>query len=148
STKQFGLDSLVNALIGAIVVIVSLHQLHVVPGPWAILLYLMALVFGVAVHYSIMLTLAAISFWIVRAQGLVYGYFNFLNIARYPDVIFPKLFRFIFGWIIPVVIIANIPARLLIKPLGQPWWLMLHLVTASTIAFLLSRGFWKFALRH
>ncbi len=33
-----------------------------------------------------------------------------------------------FGWIIPVVIIANIPARLLIKSLGQPGWLMLHLV--------------------
>ena len=44
--------------------------------------------FGVAVHYSIMLSLAAVSFWIVRAQGLVYGYFNFLNIARYPDVDF------------------------------------------------------------
>jgi len=47
-----------------------------------------------------------------------------------------------------VVIIANIPARLLIKSLGQPWWLMLHLVTASTIVFLLSRGFWKFALNR
>jgi len=112
------------------------------------LLYLVALGFGVAVHYSIMLALAAVSFWIVRAQGLVYGYFNFLNIARYPDAIFPWLFRLIFGWIIPVVIIANIPARLLIKSLGQPWWLMLHLVTASSIVFLLSRGFWKFALRR
>ena len=86
---------------------------------WAILLYLVALAFGIAIHYSIMLTLAAVSFWIVRAQGLVYGYFNFLNIARYPDVIFPQYFRLIFGWIIPVVIVANIPARLLIKSLGS-----------------------------
>ncbi len=74
--------------------------------------------------------------------------FNFLNIARYPDVIFPPIFRFIFGWIVPVVIIANIPARLLIKPLGQPGWLMLHLVIASTIIFWLSRVFWRFALRR
>jgi ABC-2 type transport system permease protein len=95
-----------------------------------------------------MLCLAAVSFWIVRAQGLVYGYFNFLNIARYPDVIYPRIFRFIFGWIIPVVIIANIPARLLIKPLGQPAWLMFHLIVASTIVFWLSRVFWRFALRH
>jgi ABC-2 type transport system permease protein len=114
----------------------------------SILLYLAALIFGVAVHYSIMLSLAAVSFWIVRAQGLVYGYFNFLNIARYPDVIYPRIFRFVFGWIIPVVIIANIPARLLIKSLGQPAWLMFHLIAASTIAFWLSRVFWRFALRH
>ena len=95
-----------------------------------------------------MLSLAAISFWIVRAQGLVYGYFNFLNIARYPDVIFPQIFRLIFGWIIPVIIIANIPARLLIKPLEQPLMLMAHLAIASTIVFWLSRTFWRFALRH
>jgi ABC-2 type transport system permease protein len=114
----------------------------------AVLSYFVALGFGVAIHYSIMLTLAAVSFWIVRAQGLVYGYFNFLNIARYPDVIFPQLFRWVFGWIIPVVIVANIPARLLIKSLGQPGWLMLHLVIAGTIAALISRAFWRWALQH
>jgi ABC-2 type transport system permease protein len=148
STKQFSLDSIVNAGLGGVVVCVALSRLNVVPDLTSIVLYLVALGFGIAVHYSIMLALAAVSFWIVRAQGLVYGYFNFLNIARYPDAIFPWLFRLIFGWIIPVVIIANIPARLLIKSLGQPWWLMLHLVTASTIVFLLSRGFWKFALNR
>src|SRR5262250_3264618 len=137
STKQFGLDSIVNALLGAVVVIVSLFKLNVVPNPLSILLYIVALGFGIAVHYSIMLGLAAFSFWIVRAQGLVYGYFNFLNIARYPDAIFPRLFRIIFGWVIPVVIVANIPARLLIKSFGQPAWLMFQLVTASTIVFCL-----------
>jgi ABC-2 type transport system permease protein len=148
STKQFGLDSVLNALLGGVVVIVSLAQLHVTPSAGAIFLYVVALGFGVAVHYSIMLTLAAVSFWIVRAQGLVYGYFNFLHIARYPDCIFPKGFLLVFGWIIPVVIVANIPARLLIKSLGQPGWLMLHLVLAGSIAFALSRIFWRFALRH
>lgn len=148
STKQFGLDSIINALVGAAVVIFSLVRLNVMPGPLAIALYLVALVFGIAIHYSIMLTLAAISFWIVRAQGLVYGYFNFLNIARYPDVIFPRVFRLIFGWVVPVIIVANIPARLLIKSLGQPAWLMFHLVVAGSIAVLISRGFWRWALRH
>ncbi|MEP7014494.1 MAG: ABC-2 family transporter protein [Verrucomicrobiota bacterium] len=148
STKQFGLDSIVNAALGGVVVCVSLSRLGVVPHAMSILLYLIALGFGVVVHYSIMISLAAVSFWIVRAQGLVYGYFNFLNIARYPDVIYPRLFRFIFSWIIPVVIIANIPARLLIKPLSQPAWLMFHLIAASALVFCFSRMFWRFALRH
>ncbi len=148
STKQFGLDSIVNALVGVFVVVLSLVRLHITPGPGAIALYIIALGFGVAIHYSIMLMLAAVSFWIVRAQGLVYGYFNFLNIARYPDVIFPQVFRWVFGWVIPVIIVANIPARLLIKSLGQPGWLMLHLVVAGTIAFLISRAFWHWALQH
>lgn len=148
STKQFGLDSLLNALLGGIVVIVSLVQLHVTPGIGTVLLYIAAVAFGVAIHYAIMLALAAVSFWIIRAQGLVYGYFNFLNIARFPDVIFPRLFRFVFGWIVPVIIVANIPARLLIKPLSDPMWLMFHLAVAGSIAIVLSRIFWRFALRR
>src|SRR5438094_4269967 len=146
STKQFGLDSVLNAILGGVVVIVALSNLHVTPGVSAVLLYIVAVGFGVAVHYSIMLSLAAFSFWIVRAQGLVYGYFNFLHIARYPDVIFPRLFKMIFSSVIPVVIVSNIPARLLIKSLGHPGWLMLHLALAGTIVFLISRFFWRFAL--
>jgi ABC-2 type transport system permease protein len=148
STKQFGLDSVVNAIVGALVVLLALSRLHITPSVGTIVLYIVALGFGVAVHYAIMISLAAVSFWIVRAQGLVYGYFNFLNIARYPDVIFPRLFRFIFGWIVPVIIVANIPARLLIKPLGGPAALMLHLVIAAGVVLYLSRIFWRFALRR
>jgi ABC-2 type transport system permease protein len=148
STKQFGLDSILNAMLGGAVVVVSLVQLHIVPSLGFVLLYLVALAFGIAIHYAIMLMLAAVSFWIVRAQGLVYGYFNFLQIARYPDVIFPQIFRFVFGWIIPVIIVANIPARLLIKPLSQPGMLMLHLAVAGFGALIISRIFWRFALRY
>ncbi len=148
STKVFGLDSLLNAMLGGGVVVFSLVQLKIVPGAGAVALYVAAVVIGVAIHYSVMLALAAVSFWIVRAQGLVYGYFNFIQIARYPDAIFPRLFRFIFGWVVPVIIVANIPARLLIKPLGNPLWLMLHLSIAAGGALALSRMFWQFALRR
>lgn len=148
STKQFGLDSIVNAAVGGVVVGVSLSKLGYVPGLISILLYIVAIGFGIAVHYSIMLSLAAVSFWIVRAQGLVYGYFNFMNIARYPDSIYPWLFKFVFSWIIPVVVVSNVPARILAKSLEQPWGLMAKLVIASTVIFLLSRSFWSFALRR
>ncbi len=148
STKQFGLDSIVNTIVGGVVVVFSLTKLGFVPGPMSIVLYLIAVCFGVAVHYSIMLSLAAVSFWIVRAQGLVYGYFNFLNIARYPDSIFPPLFKFIFSWIVPVVVVSNVPARVLAKSFDQPWGLMLKLVVASSVIFCLSRSFWSFALRR
>ncbi len=148
SSKQFGLDSVVNAGLGGLVVAISLVRLGFVPEPIHIVLYLVAIGFGIVIHYSIMITLAAISFWIVRAQGLVYGYFNFLNIARYPDVIYPRVFRWIFSWLIPVVIVANIPARVLIKASNNATLLMLQLTAASLIVFWCSRLFWHFALRH
>src|SRR3954453_1903561 len=60
SSKEFALDSIVNAIVGAAIVIISLSNLRLVPSPVSILLYLSALVFGVVVHYSIMLSLAAV----------------------------------------------------------------------------------------
>src|SRR5258708_11554241 len=78
STKQFGLDSIVNAALGGIVVCVSLSRLGVVPDPMSILLYVTALGFGIAVHYSIMLALAPLTFLIFPPQDLPYVYFNFL----------------------------------------------------------------------
>src|SRR5882762_10955377 len=63
STKQFGLDSIVNAIVGAIVVGFALSKLGYVPTPMSILLYLTSLGFGIAVPYSFFLRLASASFW-------------------------------------------------------------------------------------
>src|ERR1043165_1150484 len=52
STKQFGLDSVLNALLGGVVVIVALMQLHVTPNIFVVPLYVITLGFGVAIHYS------------------------------------------------------------------------------------------------
>src|SRR5207237_2965293 len=48
STKQFALDSIVNAALGGVVVCVSLSRLGVVPTPVCILLYFGFVGFGVA----------------------------------------------------------------------------------------------------
>jgi ABC-2 type transport system permease protein len=149
STKQFGIDSIINALVGIAIVIFALGKMHVVPTGAQIAMYIVAIGLGVAVHYSIMFFLVSISFWIVRAQGLVFGYYNLFNIARYPDSIFGKgLFRFIFSWIIPVIVVANIPARLLGRVLDPPLPLLAQLTGAALLAVTLSRVFWHFALRR
>src|SRR5438094_16969 len=70
STKQFGLDSIINALLGAAVVCVSLSKLSIVPNALSVLLYVVALGFGIAVHYSIMLGLAAVCFLLILPPRL------------------------------------------------------------------------------
>src|SRR5580704_15049685 len=47
STRQFGLDSIVNALLGGVLVCVSLGKLGFVPNSMSVFLYLTALIFGV-----------------------------------------------------------------------------------------------------
>jgi ABC-2 type transport system permease protein len=148
STRQFGLDNVVNALVGVAIVIFSLARLHVMPAPHHVLLFVGAIGLGVAVHYSVMFILATMSFWIVRAQGLIYGYYNLFNIARYPDVIFRGAFKLIFTWLIPVILVANVPSRLLMRSFEQPLPLFFQLAVAALFIVAASRLFWRFGLRH
>jgi ABC-2 type transport system permease protein len=150
STRRFGMDNIVNALVGFAIVGFSLWKLGVMPQPHRIALYLGALVLGMGIHYAILFTLATLSFWIVRAQGLIYGYYNVFNIARYPDVVFSGTgaFKFIFSFIIPVIIVANVPARVLARGLDSPWPGLWQLGGATVFVVLASRLFWFHALRR
>ncbi len=148
STRQFGLDSVVNAAVGIAIVVFSLAKLHVVPGLLQVLLYFVAVAFGVAIHYSIMFFLATISFWIVRSQGLIYGYFSIFNIARYPQSIFHGLFKMVFSWVIPVIIVANVPAQILARAFEPTSLLLLQLAAAALIVVTGVRLFWRTALKR
>jgi ABC-2 type transport system permease protein len=149
STRKFGMDNIVNAVVGVAIVIFSLVQLHVVPQAYQIALYVVAIGFGVAVHYAVLFGLATAAFWIVRAQGLIYGYFNVFNIARYPASIFPRgFFKIMFSFFIPVIIVANVPALVLARVFESPWAGCAQLAGAALFIVLATRVFWLFALRR
>lgn len=148
STRQFGLDNVINGLVGVGIVVFSLFKLGIMPSLTQGLLYMLAVGLGVTIHYSIMFFLATMSFWIVRAQGLIYGYYNLFNIARYPEPVFRGVFRFVFSWLIPVIIVANVPAKILIRSLDQPFGLMFQLLLPTLFVSLGSRVYWKYALSH
>ncbi len=148
STRKFGMDNIVNALVGVAIVALSLFKLGVVPQAHQIVLFVACIPFGVAVHYAILFGLATAAFWIVKAQGLIYGYFNVFNAGRYPDSIFRGLFKIIFSYIIPVILVANVPARVLARGFESPWLGLAQLAGASLFIFTATRLFWSFALRR
>jgi len=100
------------------------------------------------VHYAVLFGLATVAFWIVRAQGLIYGYYNVFNIARYPDVVFRGIFKVVFSFFIPVILVANVPARILARALESPWNGLAQLAAAALFIVTATRFFWLFALRR
>jgi ABC-2 type transport system permease protein len=149
STRKFGMDNIVNALVGMAIVVFSLAKLHVIPSASQIALYIVAVGFGVAIHYAVLFGLATAAFWIVRAQGLIYGYFNVFNIARFPESIFPySIFKIVFTYFIPVIIVANVPAITLARSFQSPWAGLAQLVVGTVFIVSLTRAFWHFALRR
>ena len=114
STRQFGMDNIVNALVGVASSSSPSGSSTLSPTARAGRASMRsAVALGVAIHYAVMFSLSTCAFWIVRAQGLVYGYFNLFNIGRYPDAIFHGLFKRIFIYVVPIILVANVPARLI-----------------------------------
>ena len=147
SLKQFGMDNIVNALVGAGFVTFALWKLLLLPTVGQLLLYAAAVCCGMLIHYCVMLVFAASSFWMVRSQGLIYGYYSLFNIGRYPDTIYRGLFKLVFSWLIPIIIVANIPARLLIHAAENPLPSLLQLGAATLFLLVITRFLWNAALR-
>ena len=148
STRQVSFDCFVNALVGIGIVTFSLVKLGVMPGIAQLSLCIVAMALGVAVHYAVMFALACISFWSIRAQGFIHGYFSLFHIGRYPEAVFRGTFRFIFTWLVPILWVSNIPAILLARPFDSPWPGLLALSLGTCIVLATTRILWLTALKH
>ncbi len=147
SLRQVDLGGFFNAGVGAAVMAYALHQLHLAVSPLQIFGFLCVSVIGVTIHYSLMLLLAAICFWTVQAQGIVWGYYNLFNVARLPDEAFHGFFRVFFTFAIPMLLVSNVPARVLLAKLDSPWPI-LQLVLMGAGCVLISEWGWRRSLRR
>ena len=147
SLRQVDLGGFVNAASALAVMVYAARQLHLWPGVAQVLGFLLLVVAGVLIHYSLMFLLACISFWTVKAQGFVWGYYNLFNIARLPDSAFRGFFKSFFTFVLPMLLVANVPAKLLVNRLGSPFEIVL-LLGMSAACLLVSEIGWRWSVRR
>lgn len=148
SLRQVDLGGFVNAASAVAVMAYAAHQMHYVPSALQLTGFLVLCALGVAIHYSLMFLLASISFWTVRAQGIVWGYYNLFNIARMPDEAFQwGVFKVFFTFVVPMLVVSNVPVRVLAGKLEHPAALGL-LLLMSLACFALSEWGWRVSLRR
>ncbi len=147
SARHVDLGGLFSAASGLVVVVYAAHQLHLTPSAWQVAGFLTLSAAAVLVHYSLMFLMATISFWTVRAQGLVMAYYNLFSIARIPDAAFRGTARVIFTLAVPMLLVASVPVKVLAGKLGSPAEILL-LTTMSIVCFLVSTLVWRVALRR
>jgi len=147
SLRVVDLGAFVNALFAVGVMIFAALKLNLHPTPAQIAGFGVLCIGGVLIHYSLMFMLATICFWTVRAQGIVWGYYNLFNIARMPDEAFRGAFKAFFTFALPVLLVSNVPVRVLADKTASPWaWLTLLGIGAAWA--LVSESFWRFSVRH
>jgi ABC-2 type transport system permease protein len=150
SLRQVDLGAFVNAASALGVVGYAAYQLHLALTPLHVLGFFALCLAGIAIHYSLMLLLASTAFLTVRSQGIVWGYYNFFQVARMPDEAFPRgVFRTVFTFAIPMLLVSNVPARVLADKLTDPHHrLILELLAMCVVCLLLSEWGWRAAIRR
>lgn len=118
---------------------------------WQLVLYPLYLLMGVMILYSVMIALAATSIWLGRNQSLYDFWFYITNFSRYPMEIYEGPWgtplRMLFTFVVPILVVINVPARLMAKPLSQEnAWLAAFGIIATLGSVLGSRWVFKRAL--
>jgi ABC-2 type transport system permease protein len=151
SFSRVDYSSLVNVAVGGALVLYAGGRLGLQPGPADVALYLLLVVSGVVILYSLMFLLSSTAVWSVRATFVYEGWFHLTSFGRYPEAIYKIAWlRALLTYIVPVLIVANWPARLLLSSdpgkLLDPWQAALAVALAAGL-FWGSRLFFLFALR-
>jgi viologen exporter family transport system permease protein len=152
SLNKINWSAFANLLFAVALLAYSLSRLPALPGLVQIVLYPLYLVCGVAILYSLMISLAATSVWLGRNQTLYDFWFYITNFSRYPMEIYRGTIggpvQLFFTFIVPVLIVVNVPARLMAKPLSaQNWPLALFGIVAAAGSLWIARWIFTTALK-
>ncbi len=151
SLNKINWSSLANFIFGIVLLSISLAHLSYRPTPIQFVLYPLYVACGVAIFYSLMIGLAATSVWLGRNQALYEFWFYITNFSRYPMEIYRGSvggpLRLFFTFIIPLLVVVNVPARLMAQPLSaQSWPLAIFAVFAAAASLWLSRAIFTSAM--
>ncbi len=152
SLNKVNWSSLANFIFAAVLLGVSVSNLPAMPGVVQFLLYPFYVACGVAILYSLMISLAATSVWLGRNQTLYDFWFYITNFSRYPMEIYRgpvgSPLQWVFTFIVPVLVVVNVPARLMAKPLdAQNWPLVAFGLVAAAGSLGASRWVFKRAMK-
>ena len=118
STRGFEPGSVFTSLFALLLCGVAIAHVPMnmsVPG---LLVFPCLVICGVLIHYALLLILMSLAFWMTRAQGFINAYYNVFQIARLPREAFHGAARIVFTWTVPLLLIANVPARTLLHGLN------------------------------
>jgi ABC-2 type transport system permease protein len=141
STRKLDPDGLVNSVIALGIIAFAAHKLGLHPTPLGLAIYALMVLAGLAIHYSVLTLSMSAAFWMGNAQGIEGSYFTLAEFGRLPrEALRGVVTRILFTWLVPVIVVSNAPARILIHGFQPRWALWL----AAAAALWLSLAVWVF----
>lgn len=142
---MFGWTTISRVIISLGYVFILFHALSLQVTILQVFMSILFGILGISLLYSIWYIIITLTIWFTRLSNLVELMFNITGIARYPREMFAGATAFTAWFLLPLLLIINIPTKVYLDRLNIQEVLLLVLLSA--IVFIISRKFWFFALK-
>ena len=152
SLRRIEWASLANFVVASVLMTYALPRVEgFTLTAWQVMLYPVYVAAGVGILYSLTIVLAAASVWLGRNTSIYDFWFYITTFSRYPMEIYSGpiggWLRIVCTYVFPILVVVNVPARLLAKPLHPEYaHLALFAIAATILSFLGSRWVFQRAL--
>ncbi|MGE6575990.1 ABC transporter permease [Paenibacillus xylanexedens] len=143
SFKNVNYSQLFNVFPGILMIVYVFYTTPLEINITTLLIYLIYLILGMLIYYSVWFIWTALSFWLPNIRSRERLFLDAILMARFPLPIYKGLFGILFTYIIPLAVIAN-PAALVL--MGKLTWvegivvLILALVMVSISRIVWQKG--------
>jgi len=141
SLRDFAANSFINLLIAVGIFATMLSRLQVEYSFLSFVGYLLLIINGILLHYVLQMLFIIPVFWTQSNKGFSDIFFSLGLVMERPDLIYRGAIRIIFTLVIPMGLIASMPARWFFGP-DTPY-LSLHLLGVTAVMWGLMLFWWR-----
>ncbi|MEQ9411364.1 MAG: ABC-2 family transporter protein [Fuerstiella sp.] len=157
SLERVNLAMISQVLLAVGLLVRSLYRLGAPISAGQLMIYLLYIGVGVLFFYSMMIVTACSSIFLGRNQGLYDFWFYITVFARYPRSIYDgrddsrfeagEMLQFGFSYIMPILLVVTVPARVIVDTLDQKHWAAVALLSA-VVGLVIARAVFVWSLGH
>ena len=78
---------------------------------------------GYILHFLISSSISCLMFWFIEGTSINFIRMELIQVGKYPEAIYPKTIRYIFTFLLPVLVMGSIPVKVFLKK-SSPWALL------------------------
>jgi ABC-2 type transport system permease protein len=146
STARFEIWRSVGLFHAAALFAAAFYEIGHGPSVLGILQAMLLFITSTVLLYSLWILIVSVSFYAVKGDNLTSLFNSIFDAARWPSSVFRGVFRVIFTFIIPLVVMTTFPAEALLGRL--PAVAMIESIVATVALALFARVIWLLSLRR
>jgi ABC-2 type transport system permease protein len=146
SIRRVSIWSLMDVLMGGVVLVIALVRLERGLSVQQVLGFLVVLVAGAVIVYSFWLLLATTAFWFVNVENILVVFQSMYQAGRWPVSIYPGALRIVLTVLVPVAFAVTVPAEAIVGRLS--WTTLVASLALAAAIFIAARAFWRYGVRN